>query len=509
MTFSIAGAMIKKQSASECGRLSVETCPGHRILRVTRVIRYLFRVLLLAGVVLAALADVAPGFAQSSGPREAPEWREQRTRAFALVYVLGEEASAQEYAGFIDEIYDEVAAVFAHKTATPVRLRLYPTMELYYQANPQARNVAGVVAHANSGRREISVALPQTERQTDEEIRNNIRHELTHLVISDLSDDRLNAFFHEGIAQYLEHPSGELDSKVLLLREAMDSQQLLRWSDFNSREAVYGQPQLAYPQSLSVVAFLVDRFGFASLREFLEVSARSSGYRSALERTFEESPDTLETEWRAWLPSYIEGGYKRNALTAYDLSHIEALLGQGRYDEALTEVDDAIKWLEKTEQRTVLEEAQVLQSRARSGQRAQGLALQAREALEAADYSRAQELVAQARNSYRDLGDSRQQAVLDIYAERAERGVAALQRLADADNLARRLRYPEARAVVDGVAAEFQALGDSARAAQAEALRRTMDSRQTLLGYAFLLLGMIGVVTNLWQRLTQRRSEAW
>ena len=46
--------------------------------------------------------------------------------------------------------------------------------------------------------------------------------------------------------------------------------------------------------------------------------------------------------WRAWLPSYLAGGYRRNALSAYDLSRAEELLRQGRYADAQTELEGAI-----------------------------------------------------------------------------------------------------------------------------------------------------------------------
>ncbi|MFN8477277.1 MAG: hypothetical protein U0074_05525 [Kouleothrix sp.] len=44
-------------------------------------------------------------------------------------------------------------------------------------------------------------------------------------------------------------------------------------------------PDVSYP-SLSVVAFLVEQYSFSAFRTFLDViTARSGGYRSALERT--------------------------------------------------------------------------------------------------------------------------------------------------------------------------------------------------------------------------------
>lgn len=456
-----------------------------------------------------ALALFLPG--EASAQRwNGPEWRERRTERFAILYADGDEATAEQYASFVDQIYDEVSAIFGHRPAVPVTLRLYPTLERYYEANPLARGLRGIVAHADFRRNEVVVIVPQTDRQTPDEIQNNVRHELAHIIASELSGSRLNVGFQEGVAQYVELPSGELENKIRLLRRALDRGELLPWSDLDSRDLVYGNPDVAYPQALSVVAFLVDRYSFTKLREFLAISARSSGYRSALERAYGVSPAALEEEWRAWLPSYIAGGYLRNALTAYDLSHIEAMLSDGRYAEAQRAVETAIEWLRTTAQTETLLQAEGLLRMAEAGQRADGLAQEARAALEANDYDRALLLAEQALALYADLGDERQDAALRAYIERAQRGQQAAAMLSQAMALAETWQtYPQARATADRAAAEYLALGDRARAEEALALRETLNQRQTLLGGVLLAAGVGGVLLSLFRRVTLREADAW
>jgi hypothetical protein len=458
---------------------------------------------LLAVLILALLLIPSTAAAQES------DWRERPTEHFAILYIDGDQATADRYAGFIDTIYDEVSAIFGHRTETPVTLRLYPSLARYQDANPLARGLTGVVAHADFRRHELVVILQQTESQTPEEIKNNIRHELTHLVAAELSDDRLNVGFQEGLAQYVERPAPELEIRIKQLARAFDQDRLLPWSDLDDRDTVYQNPDVSYPESLSVAAFLVERYTFGKMREFLTITARSSGYRSALERTYAATPDELERQWRAWLPGYLAGGYKRNALTAYDLSGAEALLRQGRYAEAKTELQTAIEWLRTTEQTDVLQQAEELLTHSDAGLRADALAGDARAALEAGDYDRAAELVVQAQRAYADLGDKRQSAVLAAYAQRVERGRAAAASLDEALELARSLRYPQARAVADQAAAAYLALGDRTRADQALALRAFLDQRQTLLGAVLLLLGLAGAVASAVRRLTVREAEAW
>jgi hypothetical protein len=387
-------------------------------------LRRLSRLLVLLTLVLLLVPSTA--MAQES------DWRERQTEHFAILYTDGDQATSERYAGFVDSIYDEVAAIFGHRTATPVTLRLYPSLERYQEANPLARGLTGVVAHADFRRHELVVVLPQTESQTPEEVKNNVRHELTHLIAAELSDDRLNVGFQEGLAQYVERPAPELETRVEQLQRAFDQDRLLPWSDLDDRDTVYQNPEVSYPESLSIVAFLVERYSFAKMRDFLTITARSSGYRSALERTYTATPDDLERQWRAWLPSYLAGGYKRNALTAYDLTPAEALLRQGRYAEAKAELQTAIEWLRTTEQSDVLRQAEELLARGEAGIRAEALAGDARAALDAGDYDRAAGLVIEAQRAYADLGDTRQAAVLAAYAQRVERGRAAAASLEQA-----------------------------------------------------------------------------
>jgi hypothetical protein len=456
-------------------------------------------------VVLMLVLLIVPGIAAA----QESDWRERPTEHFAILYIDGDQATSERYAGFVDAIYDEVAAIFGHRTATPITLRLYPSLARYQESNPLARGLTGVVAHADFRRHELVVILPQTESQTPEEVKNNIRHELTHLVAAELSDDRLNVGFQEGLAQYVERPAPELETRIKLLQRAFDQDRLLPWSDMDDRDTVYQNPDVSYPESLSIAAFLVDRYTFAKMREFLTITAHSSGYRSALERTYAATPDELERQWRAWLPSYLAGGYTRNALTAYDLTSAQALLRQGRYAEAKTEIQTAIEWLRTTEQSDVLQQAEELLTHSEAGLRADALAGDAHAALEVGDYDRAAGLVLQAQRAYADLEDTRQSAVLAAYAQRVERGRKAAASLEQALALARSLRYPQARAVADQAAAAYLALGDRTRADQALALRAFLDQRQTLLGAVLLLLGLAGAGASAVRRLTVREAEAW
>ena len=440
------------------------------------------------------------------------DWREQQTEKFSILYAAGDELEAQIYADFVDLVYEEVSALFSFRTATPLSLRLFPTNEDYFRANPQARGITGIVAHADFRRRELVVIIEQTRFQSEEEVRNNIRHELTHIIAADMSGNRLNVGFHEGTALYLERPSEELERRISALRSTFERNQLLPWSAFDDRSVIYGQPEISYPQALSVTSFLVERYGFSTYRDFLTNSALSSGYRSALERTYDSSARQLEEQWLAWLPSYLEGGYRRNALTSYDLGFPQRLIAEGRYEQAREELGEAIEWLEQnpaTQSPETLAEAQQLLAESENGLQAERLAQSARLALDNSDYEAARQLTAQANERYAALNDQRQNAVLGAYEERARQGLAAQEQLREAEALARNLRFPMARSTADEAAAAFAALGDGSGFVVATGLRNRLDQQQKLLGGALLGVGCLGILVSTSGLIFRRETEVW
>ena len=123
------------------------------------MLRRIVALLLLAALTLPAATAAQP-----------LQWNERQTTYIAVLYPAGSEAEAERYIAFADQIYTEITTAVGYKPAPPLTLRIYPTMEIYRQVNPLAQSLEGIVAHAHTGRREISIAVPQTVGQTDEEI---------------------------------------------------------------------------------------------------------------------------------------------------------------------------------------------------------------------------------------------------------------------------------------------------------------------------------------------------
>ncbi len=435
---------------------------------------------------------------------QGPQWQERRTANFAILFPEGTDAEAEQYAQFADTVYDEVSAVFGYHAPPPVILRIYPTMQLYEQVNPLAARIPGVVAHAHTGRREISIALPQTVNQSQEQIINNVRHELTHIIAADLSGDKLTTAFQEGIAQYLEHPSSELDTKMQLMQQVIAANRVLSWRELNQPGAAYANPQISYPQSYTMVAFLIQRNGFATFRTFIETSKTSSGYRSALETAYGTSPDQLEQEWRAQLETFVGGEYRNRTVGAFDLSQAEALIARGEYEAAVKALDLGLNTLRSSGPSDLVQRAEELRARAADGQRAVKLAADARTALERGDYAAARVAADEGRGLFAALDQPEQMNVMEEYRKLAETGLGAQQQLGLANGDLQTLHINEARSRLASAYQTFTRLGDEQGAATAESALLTIQRTETAIAVGLVILGALVLGWNVHRRVNER-----
>ncbi|RME75703.1 MAG: hypothetical protein D6784_07410 [Chloroflexi bacterium] len=475
-------------------------------------------------VALLALAFLlpAPAFAQPPDETEAVSWQELRTEHFIIVYaesvttadgepvdcVCGR-SEAAVYAGFVDDLYQDLLAVFQVNLETPINLRLFPTEESYFQVNPIARQLPGVIAHAQNNRAEIAIAAARTTGLDREALMNNIRHELAHFFASRLSDGKLTAGFQEGIAQYLEKPTARAGSDPALLRQAVDQGRLLSWAELDRAEQVYSDPQVAYPQTLSVVSFLIDRYGLPAFLDFLRASAVEPGYRSALEAAYGRPADELEAEWQAYLPDYLNGRWRINAIYAYDLSRVETLVQEGAFSAAQTELADIVSLLETTSQTDTLDRARELLARAQQGLEANTLTADARRALQAGDYARAISQGQAAIAAYEALGYRRRIPEVQIYIHRAELGQQALQQIDRGEQLLKSLRFFEAEKELAEAVILLQSLGNPEAAGRGLHLLAYATRQKNLLAYALFAVGLVMTLFSglrRWANLTRPRS---
>lgn len=458
-------------------------------------------------------------YAQNPDDESLPviHWQDLKTENFIIVYAESIEGvdnsecacgieKAQFYAGFIDGVYLDLAAVFETELETPINLRLFPTEQSYYEVNPVAEQIPGVIAHALNNKKEIAVALPRTTSLTEEELINNMRHEMTHLFASLLSDGNLNTGFQEGVAQYLEKPIEQSSYDPALLQKAFEQQRLLTWADMDKAEQIFRDPQVAYPQALSMASFFVDRYGFPNFVEFIKANAAEPGYRSALEAAYGKPADELEKEWLDYLPEYFAGRWKINSIYAYDLSRAKQLVEGGAYTAAETELVEVIELLETTDQQDVLAEAEFLLSRVHQGQAANALADETRASFESDDYPLTITKGNAAIAAYEELGYRDRISEIQTYIHRAELGQNAIVQLDQGQTLLESFRFFEAEQQIHDATALLQSLGNEVEAQRGKDLLSQSTKRQQLFAYAILAVGAALLFINGLRRLLYRFS---
>ncbi len=484
----------------------------------TGVILRKIAALLLMQLTLLALF-FSPAQAAQPPDNDAPGvvWDELQTEHFVIVYADSVEGlsiftckcgldEARFYANFADDLYEDLVAVFGAELETPINLRLFPTEQSYFQVNPLAEQITGVVAHALNNRAEIAIALPRTEPLTDEEIINNVRHELTHFFASLLSDGNLTTGFQEGIAQYLEQPTATAGYDPTILRQALEQRRLLPWADIDRPGQVWRDPQVAYPQALSMAAFLIDRYGFPAFINFITAHATEPGYRTALQTTYGKSADELEAEWLAYLPEYFAGRWQINAIYSYDLSRVTRLVEQGAYSDAETELTGIIELLETTEQTDTLAQAEALLARVHQGRAAGSLSDDARRALQAHDYPLTVDKATAAISAYEALGYYERLPELQIYIQRAQIGQDALNQLEHGSRQLNTLQFLEAEPQIRQATIMLQSLNNQAGALRGAELLTQLDFRRSLLAYAMLSTALLLLLANFTRRLAIRFS---
>ena len=132
-----------------------------------------------------------------------------------------------------------------------------------------------------------------------------IAHELTHLVVYQVTSNPYNSlptWLDEGLAMYSE---GALDSSFSnALYTAQKNNALISVRSLTSPFSAYAdQSILAYGESYTIVAYLIQHYGRDSMLEMLNIFGQGSGYDDALKQVYGFDMDGLNALWQASLIS--------------------------------------------------------------------------------------------------------------------------------------------------------------------------------------------------------------
>ncbi|MCI0393348.1 MAG: hypothetical protein L0332_33390 [Chloroflexi bacterium] len=128
-----------------------------------------------------------------------------------------------------------------------------------------------------------------------------VRHELAHLVAGQFGQSCVGGsrptWLEEGLAMYAEGEPGQeiLDD----IAQGIEENTLAPVRSLNGAFPAHGgEATLAYSQSYSLVAFLLETYGREKMQELLLTLAAGEGYDTALEQVYGFNADGLEVAWR-------------------------------------------------------------------------------------------------------------------------------------------------------------------------------------------------------------------
>ncbi len=151
----------------------------------------------------------------------------------------------------------------------------------------------------------IRVPLPGAQLNLVD-VRQTLFHEYTHAVIYDLTNGACPEWINEGLAEY--EGRSQRAGAVRLLREAAEQQRLYPWGELGqhiTNGTSADEVGLGYEQSYSIIAYVVNRYGFWRVRNLLKRFAAGESWESALPAELHTKGSSLQTAWRNWLSEFL------------------------------------------------------------------------------------------------------------------------------------------------------------------------------------------------------------
>jgi hypothetical protein len=226
------------------------------------------------------------------------QWRSLTEGSVTIYWYKGDNNFAGEVMAVARGALARLAADTGAELEKPVRIYIYASSQDLRGSMIFPQEWTGGVAFTQYGIIAIGIAPNDLDWGS-----RAIAHELTHLVIHQVTFNPygdLPTWLDEGLAMNSE---GEMEATfATILHRAEAGDNLISVQSLSSPFSAYAEESaLAYAQSYSLVAFLIDHHGQEKMFELLSTFRRGSGYDEALENVYGFDMDGLDTRWRASL----------------------------------------------------------------------------------------------------------------------------------------------------------------------------------------------------------------
>jgi hypothetical protein len=244
--------------------------------------------------VLLALCLLPWRTAQAAVPINHPaqgslDWAEKRTQYFTIIYQFQFESLVQGlvelYGEQIDSEYARFEGVFQASLPLPVMVRIYPDIGYYMYYNSLAPEIDEVSTSSHVGAREISLIgsnIVSNLSQWGKTAVEDFRYELAALFTEQLSNKSAPPALVAGISAYARDP--QVIYKTIDL-ESLPPEPVYTWDQMWGVEYIFLDAEMRL-EAASIVAYLVDAFGWQKLLDFLKEPSTAPGYREALSKVY-------------------------------------------------------------------------------------------------------------------------------------------------------------------------------------------------------------------------------
>ena len=441
----------------------------------------------LVAPALAVMADEATDqsalLAAPGGPWQPGELTPKQR--FAITYSQREPVAAQVdlYKKIADDAYEMETNIFGATLPQPVPLYLFNDLGQFTTVVPAAQSDANLYSGVDGGG--VYIAVPRMRLLAASDLTANLRSLLTQQITATMSGGNFPPGFGRGLALYAAAPPTALPGMVVTLGQQVTANSLSEWTAM----AGSTDPALA-PQEYSVVAFLIDSYGFRPFRAFVLAMQKQKDWRAAIQTAYaNETATTLEAKWRTYLPQFIGGGWQRNQFTYYNTDEATRLYATGQYTQAVASLTLAIPFLQQIGNPTRATEAQQLLSKARAGSEAETRLRDAQQALEGNDYERTNTLLDQALELYKAVPDAKPPLLVAQYRTRATRGLQATNDLKIAETQVDTWNVIRARQRANSALGIFSEYGNTPLADRAQAVIERANGRIRAAGLGIIAAG--------------------
>ncbi len=222
-------------------------------------------------------------------------WRSLTQGKVTIYWYEGDDSFARGLMTAAQQALGRLAEDTGAHLEKPVKLYIYADANDLMGAMIYPQEWTGGVAFTRYGIMAIGIAPGNIDWG-----KRAIAHELTHLVIHQMTLNPYNSlpnWLDEGLAM---HTEGELGSEfTAYLNRAIAEDSLISVQSLSSPFSAYAEEAyLCYAQSYSLVEFLITSYGQSKMLELLNTFREGSGYDAALERVYGFDMDGLDSLWR-------------------------------------------------------------------------------------------------------------------------------------------------------------------------------------------------------------------